>query len=274
VDEDVKEPLGLKRRVLGEVRRQVVKSDWLNRHLPWRLWCAVGAADSLAVSWVIGHRAGRPLTFAQIGANDGVIWDPLHAVVRAYGWSGLLVEPIPDMFERLVANYEGVPNLSFENAAIGAADGTATLYSLQPRPGDPYWAELISSFDRATVCSHEGLITGVDERIVEIPVTSLTFPTLVSRHQLNSIDLLNVDTEGYDYEILKQIDFSSSWAPTFVIYERRHLDHHTDRAARRMLRGAGYRLADIWPDALAYRAAPETLGGNHGGRGRRNSRRA
>jgi len=253
-----------KRRVLFRARRQVVKFGWLNRHLPWPMWCALAAVDSLAVSWVIARRAGRPLAFVQIGANDGVMWDPLHSVVRAYEWSGLLVEPIPEVYERLKANYAGVPNLRFENAAIGSSDGTATLYSLDPRPGDPYWAGLISSLDRATICSHEGLIVGVDERIVEIPVASLTLPTLVRRHQLRLIDLLNVDAEGYDFEILKQIDFSSSWAPTFIIYERRHLDRASDRALRRLLLRAGYRLADIWPDALAYRTAPEMLGDNQG----------
>jgi FkbM family methyltransferase len=225
-------------------------------HLPWTVWCAVGAGDIMTVAWVVARRAGRPLTFVQIGANDGVIWDPIHQVVQAAGWSGVLVEPLPVMFERLVANYAGVPGLAFENAAVGTADGTSTMYSVEPRPGDPYWVELTASFDLATIVSH-GDLAGVEERIVEVPVASLTLPTLVSRHGLVSIDVMIVDVEGYDYEILKQIDFSSSWAPTFIIYERMHFDRQTDRAARRMLRAAGYRLVDIWPDQFAFRATPE-----------------
>jgi FkbM family methyltransferase len=216
----------------------------------------VGAADSLTVAWVIARRAGRPLSFVQIGSNDGVVHDPLHQVVRACGWYGVLVEPLPPLYERLVTNYEGVPGLAFENAAVGTVDGTSTIYSVEPRPGDPYWVDQIATFDRDTLQSHADVLVGVEERIVEVPVASLTLPTLVARHDLRSIDLLHVDVEGYDYEVLKQIDFSGSWAPTFIMYEREHFDRPTDRAARRMLRGAGYRLVDIWPDQFAYRAGP------------------
>jgi FkbM family methyltransferase len=247
--------LRLKHRALSAARRRVVRSNWLNRHLPWAVWCAVGAADSLTVAWVIAMRAGRPLTFVQIGSNDGVIHDPLHSVVRTCGWSGVLVEPLPPLYERLVANYEGVPGLAFENAAVGTVDGTSTLYSVDPRPGDPYWVDQIASFDKDTILGHAQL-TGVKERIVEVPVASLTLPSLVARHDLKSIDVLHVDVEGYDFEVLKQIDFSSPWAPTFIIYEREHFDSQTDRAARRMLRAAGYRCVDIWPDQFAFRAPP------------------
>jgi FkbM family methyltransferase len=248
--------LRYKRRALTAARRRVARSDRLNRQLPWPLWCALGAADSLTVAWVIARRAGRPLTFVQIGSNDGVVHDPIHQVVRTCGWSGVLVEPLPPLYERLVANYEGVPNLAFENAAIGTVDGTSTLYSVDPRPGDPYWIDQVASFDRATLEGHADRITGVRERIVEVPVASLTLATLIERHGLRSVDLMHIDVEGYDFEVLKQIDFASPWAPTFIIYEREHFDRDTDRAAHRLLRDAGYHCIDIWPDQFAFRAAP------------------
>jgi len=253
-------------QALARFRRRAARVDWLNKHLPWPVWCAVGAADSLTVAWVVALRARRPLTFVQIGSNDGVIHDPLHQVVRTCRWSGVLVEPVPAMYERLVANYEGVAGLAFENAAVGTVDGTMTLYSIDPRPGDPYWVEQTASFDRATLESHGDRVAGVKDRIVEAPVASVTLPTLVAGHGLEAIDLLHVDVEGYDFEVLKQIDFSASWAPTFIIYEREHFDAETDQAARRMLRTAGYRLVDIWPDQFAYRAAPEAAA-THGSPG-------
>jgi FkbM family methyltransferase len=261
----------LEQSLLTPIRRVVVRSNLLNHHLPWRLWCALGAVDSAAVAWVIAMRVKRPLTFVQIGSYDGVLADPLSPVVRACGWSGVLVEPMLAAFERLVANYDGVPNVTFENAAIGAADGLATLYSVPPRPGDPMWIEMIPSLDRATILSHKGLIPSVEERIVETPVTCMTLATLVSRHELQTIDILNIDTEGYDYEILKQIDFSAAWAPTFIIYERLHFNRATTRAARQLLHRAGYRIANIGADAFAYRTAPEAMGGTDGNRERHSS---
>ena len=67
-----------------------------------------------------------------------------------------------------------------------------------------------------------------------------------------AIDLLHVDAEGYDFEILKQVDFGASWAPSFIIFEREHFDREMYRQAMHMLRTAGYRCVDVWPDTLAY----------------------
>ena len=39
--------------------------------------------------------------FVQVGANDGVNHDPIFHHVRKYNWKGLLIEPIPDIFEKL-----------------------------------------------------------------------------------------------------------------------------------------------------------------------------
>jgi FkbM family methyltransferase len=238
------------------MRRAVARVDWLNRRLPWRMWCALGAADALTVAWVLATRSASPLKFVQIGANDGVIHDPIHQVVETCGWSGVLVEPLPVFYEKLVANYAGVPNLEFENAAIGTTDGTATMFSVDPRPGDPYWVELVSSFNRDVILSQGEVLPDVENRLVEVEVKTTTLASLVVRHGLATIDLLHVDAEGYDFEILKQIDFSAAWAPSFIIFEKEHFDRQTYRQATHMLRSAGYRCIDIWPDALAFRHAP------------------
>ena len=248
------------RRALLPVRRRCARGGWFNRRAPWRLWCALGAADALTVSWVLAIRAGRPLRFLQIGSNDGVIHDPIHGVVRACGWTGVLVEPLPEFFDRLVANYRGVPGLVFENAALGTTDGAATLYMVDPRPGDPYWVGLLASFDRDVILAKADVLADVAERLVAVTVETVTLKTLVGRCGLDTIDLLHVDAEGYDDKVLEQIDFSAAWAPAFIIFEREHLDRASWRRTRTRLNDAGYRCIDIWPDALAYRVDPGMLG--------------
>jgi FkbM family methyltransferase len=238
------------------MRRSVARVDWLNRRLPWRMWCAFGAADALTVAWVLAIRSARPMKFVQIGSNDGVVHDPIHQVVETCGWSGVLVEPLPVFYEKLVANYAGVPNLEFENAAIGTTDGTATMFSVDPRPEDPYWVELVSSFNRDVIVSQSHVLADIENRLVEVEVKTTTLASLVERHGLATIDLLHVDAEGYDFEILKQIDFAASWAPSFIIFEKEHFDRETYRRATHMLRAGGYRCIDIWPDAFAFRHAP------------------
>jgi FkbM family methyltransferase len=218
----------------------------------------------MAVAWLAGARSGRPLRFVQVGSNDGVVFDPLHSVVKAYGWSGVLLEPIPDLFAKLVANYAGYPGLEFENAAIGTSDGTVRLFTVEARPGDPYWVNQLASFDRRVVVSHTDKIADLEERVVEVEVQALTFPSLVEKHQLTSIDLVQMDVEGFDHEVIKQIDFDAPWAPDYLIFERQHMDGPTFKATRRRLRSAGYRCVNIWPDELAYRQVPPRRPGPHG----------
>src|SRR5262245_9636510 len=53
----------------------------------------------------------RPITFVQIGANDGE--DEFAPLRREFQWSGIMVEPQRRVFEQLVAkNQEG--NIRFE----------------------------------------------------------------------------------------------------------------------------------------------------------------
>ena len=60
------------------------------------------------------------------------------------------------------------------------------------------------------------------------------------------MDLLQIDTEGYDYEILRTIDFSRL-RPRFINYERELLQDDGP-ACRSMLSAAGYVLFDWGED--------------------------
>jgi hypothetical protein len=72
--------------------------------------------------------------FIQIGANDGKTHDPLYKFVTEFGWSGILLEPLPDIFERLKANYAGRPNLKLLNAALAPEDGSRVFYTVKSTP--------------------------------------------------------------------------------------------------------------------------------------------
>lgn len=228
----------------------------LLQRLPWPAWCAVCAGDAGAVVREIARRAGRPLTFLQVGANDGVANDPLHETVRAAGWTGVAVEPVPSIHERLVANYRDVPGVRAANVAIGDADGTATIYEVLGRPGDPDWVGQIASLDRDVVLTHRYALPDLDERVVATQVEAVRLPSLVTRYGLDTVDVMHVDAEGYDAEVVEQIDTGAPWAPRFLVYEKKHIGADRYRAMRSRLEDAGYRIVDLWPDELAYRGDP------------------
>lgn len=65
--------------------------------------------------------------FVDIGAFDGIQWSNTHTLVKA-GWSGLLVEPQPDMAQACrdnVSEYPGV--VKVVEAAISSFNGEADL---------------------------------------------------------------------------------------------------------------------------------------------------
>ena len=166
------------------------------------------------------------------------------------------MEPVPWIFDGLVQNYDGVEGLSFENAAIGATDGSMPLYYVTPRDGEPEFLRALATFNRSVLESHAWAAPDIAERVEQIDVPTLRLASLVQRHEIDLVDLFVSDTEGYDYEILKQIDFRAPWAPRFIIFEAKHLDKATLREAKRRLRRSGYRWISTWQDVFAYRDTP------------------
>lgn len=155
---------------------------------------------------------GEKVFFLQVGAMDGVKFDPLCKRIRAQGWSGILFEPLPDIFARLVKNYEDVQGLILVNAAIDARDGTREMYRIPTavvEAGElPDWALGISSFynDRNALGGKK-----VDEQTKELiqsktireSVQCISFDSVLRDYAVKEMDLLQIDTEGHDWEILR-----------------------------------------------------------------------
>jgi FkbM family methyltransferase len=187
--------------------------------------------------WRRDHRlAGRKLlrafadafpeaSFVEIGANDGVNDDPLRPFVVSGAWSGVMVEPAPEVFERLRQNYAELDRVVLVNAAIADHDGTVPLYQAAVVDGE----ETVAVFDSAGSLSREtaersGAIFIPDDqrRIIRMEVPCLSFASLCRKYDIQEIDLMVIDAEGYDYEIIKQVDFAAR-RPRLLVYEHFHL---------------------------------------------------
>ncbi len=48
----------------------------------------------------VAKAADAPLRFAQIGANDGQLADPIHPFIEQGGWQGVMVGTPPGLFRR------------------------------------------------------------------------------------------------------------------------------------------------------------------------------
>ena len=238
------------------VRPRLGGVTWLANRMPWTVWCVLCASGAEAVVHELGRRSSGPLRFVQVGSNEGVANDPLHETARARRWTGVLVEPLPHLFARLVENYQGVDGVSFVNAAIGPEDGTVTMYTVEAQEDDPEWVHQIASLDRDVVLRHAYALRDLESRIRPVEVECLSLGTLVARQGLVGVDLMHTDAEGYDKDIIEQIRFDAEWAPRFLLFEVKHMDREAYFATKARLEAAGYRLAGLWPDEFAYRTPP------------------
>ncbi len=220
-------------------------------------------------------RGPERVSFVQVGAHDGLSNDWLHDVTVRYGLSGLLVEPQPAVFRALQRNYAGAEHLVFENVAISDHDGSQNLYVIKGDIEFLEYANQVASFDREHIRSQlskhlrgvaprsvvdemtrRGL--SVDDCIdVEVVETS-TFASLLARHGVQRFDMLQIDAEGFDFEIIKTANLER-YTPGLVNYEHEHLSRSDQIQCWNYLGSLGYRVFTHEGDTGAYLPANATI---------------
>ena len=188
-------------------------------------------------------RARPRATFVQVGAHDGHEQDPLRRHIQSRSWTGVMVEPVPYVFRRLQVAYANEPRIRLVNAAIAATAGTATLYHIpeSDEEGLPPWYDALASFSREVIAKHNEFIPDIENRIEPIEVPTVTFSDLCQQNGIDRLDVVQIDTEGYDYEIIKLIDLKCL-APTVLMYEYIHLSPEDRSDCERLLIDRGYEL--------------------------------
>lgn len=191
--------------------------------------------------------------FVQIGANDGKMMDPLRKLILSTNWQGLAIEPVPHLFARLSENYARVgPRVRPVNVAIATEEAPLPFFHLAAPPGLPPlppWAEGLGSFRRDVVLKHLERLPDIERYVNQITVPGLPWAALCERYGVTQLDALVMDTEGYDYEIIRQIDFRR-WKPSLILYEHHHFSEQTRLDCQKLLKAAGYILfeegLDTW----------------------------
>lgn len=198
-------------------------------------------------------------TFVQVGAHDGTQLDPLREAILGSRWRGIMIEPVPYVFERLAARYRANRRIALENVAVADEDGSRPFHFLaEAAAGDGVWKwyDALGSFKREVVLSHGGLVADIEDRLVTVEVPCATFTTICERNGFDRLDLVQIDTEGYDREVLELIDLDR-FEPCLVIYEHLHLDDVDRAAARGRLTDHGFSLVSDGMDTLG--ASPRAL---------------
>ena len=202
-------------------------------------------------------------TVLQIGANDGLINDPLCRLIRKGDWQGVLIEPQKLVFEtylqKLYANY---PAIKLLNNAIGNSNSIEKLYVISFSA--ERWATGLASFVKSSIegkikdgyvakCINkykENAPSSVADYIATQDVSCISFETVFEKTQLKKIDLLQIDTEGFDFEIIKMFPFDKM-KPGLISFESERLSKEDMKACEIYLKKNGYNVSPIERDSVA-----------------------
>ena len=195
---------------------------------------------------------GRGRTFVQVGANDGVTADPVYRFTRWAGWSGITIEPSPKPFARLTSTYRNNPKVRTVQAAVADEAGTADFFFVDPRPGDPFFTDMIGSFSREHLLRH-GIPDG-EHRVQRMTVPVRTVSDICAEHGLTHVDLVALDVEGYDSDLLRILPYADLSIGA-VLFEHCHMQPDELLGIEDLLSEAGLsRVAASHVDALWRRA--------------------
>jgi FkbM family methyltransferase len=202
----------------------------------------------------------KPFRFLQLGANDGSQADPLHDLIARHRLAGVMVEPQPGPFQKLVERYSGTDHqLEFENLAIAARgeQGTLDFYHFSsPDPARQHELSGFSSVTRERLVEMQKLHS-IEATIERVPVRFESVPYFLQRKKIDSLSLLVTDVEGLDCALV-QATIEHGLLPAIVCMEILGEDAASRREIMQLLTARGYRIGGNLSDLIAYRdeAAP------------------
>lgn len=188
----------------------------------------------------------QTFSILQVGAYDGVSNDALHDLLRSHDHvRAVLLEPQPGPFSALQKRWEGSARVFPIRAALSDATGERPLFVI----ADAYkhqhpFPDQVSSFYRSRVesaCSRYVWRPSADF-ITTVQVPTIDWRTLVKRY--GRFNLVAIDAEGYDAEIIEQIDLKAD-APDVILYEHVLLPRRVRRRCEQRLTSNGYAIRRV-----------------------------
>lgn len=195
--------------------------------------------------WVIDKvfRGKRDGYFFEAGASHGLLNSNTYHLERDYGWTGLLVEPHPHLFELLSGNRAGAK----ENVCL-SDKACEVEYVVHPNiPGVSGIAGTISK-------SLKQQFYGTDEYETIVRQALPIWELLAKHNAPRNLEYLSLDIEGGEFTALKDFPFDR-FTPQCMTIERGSDDYFR---LRDFLKRHGYTLAHVGQsdDYWVHRDAP------------------
>jgi FkbM family methyltransferase len=171
-----------------------------------------------------------PRSVIDIGAHDGLLGSNSRRLIEQ-GWYGILVEPVPSVFRSLEKNYSGFQSVRLIQAACSDKKGTAHIQI--GRDG---------AQGQMSSLSKDPMIAGnLSTQAVEVQTTTL--PDLIAENQISEdFGILLVDTEGWDFAVLKTLERTTA-RPRIIVTEE---FAPTNCDKYHFLTRLNYRFVGVW----------------------------
>ncbi|MGE3781711.1 MAG: FkbM family methyltransferase [Alphaproteobacteria bacterium] len=198
----------------------------------------IGRSSSVREFYEAYFSSGKEKRLIQVGANDGIMCDPLRRFLvesRDQNIAAVLIEPLPYYYERLCHLYRDYPNITVVNVACGGSRGRAPLYFIEPAIADRMngdgpannWAHGQGSFDPDVIrywiernrFRGEDYISNIDTFIRSITFVDVDVVTLseIAMSRENDNLLVVIDVQGFELDVIRGIDWD--YPPAYIVLE-------------------------------------------------------
>lgn len=175
--------------------------------------------------------------FVDIGAHDGVAFSNTKYLEEKLDWTGIAIEPLPEVFEQLTRNRTCV----CVNGCVSGAVGTAHFRRI--RGYSEMLSGLVDRYDPKHLARIDAEVRAHGGQIDQIEVNCYRLNDLLSQHGLRKVHYMHIDVEGAEYEILQSIDFDA-----LDILACGVENNYKDYRIAKLMKNRGYRMTAVVGD--------------------------
>lgn len=135
-----------------------------------------------------------------IGENDGKTFSNSLRLIEL-GWGGVLIEPAPIAFDKMQALHKDNPKILCLQLAITEKDGEVDFWDSGAHIGNGDTSLLSTAVETELERWKD-----TNNEFKPIKVQGITIATLINNIGNNAYDFINIDAEGLDIAILKQLN--------------------------------------------------------------------
>ena len=160
-----------------------------------------------------------------LGAHIGIhIKDEISKIKDS---SVLLVEPVPHNISAIKENLKEFKNVHLEPVAVASVRETKDFFFVKATSINKlkkHWASGIGSFNKNHLLNHRTKRFLIEEDDIDkIPIKTVKFEDLIEKYSITEIDKILIDIEGYEYEILRDMDLKKVRINS-ILFEYKHFD--------------------------------------------------